>query len=85
MITGIFDGQSWQQMFHYISAKIGFALPILIAAFILVEWLGREKQYALQNFGDRYPSFTRWTFYYTVMAIIFYYAGAGQEFIYFQF
>lgn len=85
MITDLFAKGSWQQLFQFISINSGFALPVLIAAFMVVEWSAREKQYALQNFGISYSSITRWAFYYLVVAVIFYYGGAGQQFIYFQF
>ena len=52
-----------------------------------VEWLQRNKQYALQFptmhiFNYR---FVRWAVYYLILLIIAQYAGEPQTFIYFQF
>ena len=59
-----------------------FGLSILI-----IEWLQRDKQHALQ-FTNRPPfkyRFVRWGIYYVILMIIAGFAGANQTFIYFQF
>jgi alginate O-acetyltransferase complex protein AlgI len=67
--------------------EIGKAVPILIltALFMLVEWIGREQQYAIAQLGFKWPKPVRWSIYYGIVILIFYYAGNEQEFIYFQF
>jgi D-alanyl-lipoteichoic acid acyltransferase DltB (MBOAT superfamily) len=60
-------------------------LFLIIAFFLLVEWLGREHQYALATFALRMPRVVRWSFYYLLIFFIYYYAGEEQQFIYFQF
>ena len=57
----------------------------LLFFFILVEWLGRENQYALQRFGFKWPKPVRLSFYYGVLFLIFIFMGKEQVFIYFQF
>ncbi|HMK06951.1 MAG TPA: MBOAT family O-acyltransferase, partial [Flavobacterium sp.] len=57
----------------------------LLIGFIMVEWLGRENQYALEKFGLKWPKPLRLGFYYLILLLIFLYAGSSQEFIYFQF
>ncbi len=57
----------------------------LIAFFMLLEWLGRERQYALSHFGFRWPKVLRYGFYYLLLFTIFWFGGKEQEFIYFQF
>ncbi|MBO6188896.1 MAG: MBOAT family protein [Prevotella sp.] len=60
-------------------------IPALLM--LLVEWLQRDKQHALQiqvNHVFRYR-FVRWAIYYLILLIIFKYAGTSQTFIYFQF
>ncbi|WP_127844775.1 MBOAT family O-acyltransferase [Psychroflexus aestuariivivens] len=58
---------------------------ILIGLFIIVEWRGREWQYALQRFGFRWKQPTRFALYYCIIIIIFWFGGQQQDFIYFQF
>ncbi|RZJ29434.1 MAG: MBOAT family protein, partial [Flavobacterium sp.] len=62
-------------------------LPILmlIVFFMIIEWLGREQQYAIAHFGLRWPKPVRWSFYYGLIIIILLFMGKEQEFIYFQF
>jgi len=57
----------------------------LLIVFIIIEWLGRENQYALEKLGSRWPKLVRLSFYYLILLIIFMYAGSSQQFIYFQF
>lgn len=63
------------------------AIPIyfILLLFMMIEWKGREGHYALWNYAFRWPKVLRWSFYYILAALIFVYAGAKQEFIYFQF
>ena len=58
---------------------------ILIILFLIIEWFGRENQYALEKFGLKIPQVIRWAFYYILVFAIFYFAGSEQQFIYFQF
>ncbi len=69
-----------------------FSIPLfpktlfgLIGLFLLVEWLGREDQYAIQFLGIKWPRAFHWAFYYTIVGFILYFGGKDQEFIYFQF
>lgn len=60
---------------------------ILCAILIVIEWLQRDKQHALQ-FGDIklfQSRLVRWGVYYLLLVAIAYFAGASQTFIYFQF
>lgn len=60
-------------------------LLILALVFLVVEWLGREGQYALAHFGTSWPRPLRWATYYVILIAIFLFAGGEQQFIYFQF
>jgi alginate O-acetyltransferase complex protein AlgI len=60
-------------------------LFLLIVVFLLIEWAGRREQYAIANFGVQWPRPLRWATYYLMVLAVFYYAGAEQQFIYFQF
>jgi len=59
-------------------------IVILIIFFILIEWLGREGQYAIENIQKK-NRIARWFFYYVILTLIFVFAGSNQQFIYFQF
>lgn len=58
---------------------------ILLILFVLIEWLGREGQYAISgiNFFER--RIFRWGIYLSIYLLIFIFQGKHQEFIYFQF
>lgn len=58
---------------------------ILVAFFFIIEWLGREEQYAIQKIGIFWHRPLRWSFYASVAYAIFIFQGKEQEFIYFQF
>lgn len=68
-------------------AGMGNALTtiILIVFFILIEWQGRESQYAIANFGIKWKWPMRYAMYYAIIISIFWFGGNEQEFIYFQF
>lgn len=57
----------------------------LIIIFLIVEWLGREEEYALASLGFKWPRKIRIAFYYSIILALFIYSGQQQQFIYFQF
>jgi len=58
---------------------------LLTGIFIIIEWLGREEQYAIARIGLGWHRSLRWALYYGVILISLYFAGEPQQFIYFQF
>jgi alginate O-acetyltransferase complex protein AlgI len=68
-------------------ARIGKALTtiILVAIFVLVEWKGREGQYAIAHLGIKWKRPLRYVMYYVIIISIFWFGGKEQQFIYFQF
>ncbi len=58
---------------------------LLIVIFLLIEWRGREHQYALSGFGLQWRKPIRWAFYYILIIAVFLFMGQEQQFIYFQF
>lgn len=60
-------------------------LILIVIIFVLIEWLGREHQFAIANIDNKLPRQIRWVFYYAVIFMIFYFSGTEQQFIYFQF
>ncbi|MCX2745205.1 MBOAT family protein [Mangrovivirga sp. M17] len=57
----------------------------LLFVFLTIEWLGRNNNFAIEKFGERWYKPLRWATYYLLIFSIFYFAGDQQEFIYFQF
>ena len=60
-------------------------VTLAIAIFVLIEWLGREQEYAIEKVFINYPRFLRFGFYYTILLTIIIFGGSQQEFIYFEF
>ncbi|MBP6456743.1 MAG: MBOAT family protein [Chitinophagaceae bacterium] len=58
---------------------------LLIFIFLLVEWFGRESQYAIQNIVSKKTIVIRWLFYLIISVFVFLFEGKEQTFIYFQF
>ena len=65
--------------------KTPVILIIILCLFMLVEWLGREQQYALATAGLKLPRAVRWSFYFLIIIAISNSGGANKQFIYFQF
>ena len=68
-------------------AGIGKALTttIFVVIFVLIEWKGRESQYAIEHLGIKWKRPLRYAMYYLIIIIIFWFGGKEQQFIYFQF
>lgn len=58
---------------------------IYVIVFIIIEWIGREEQYAIARFGLKWKPSFRYAMYYSLILMILWYGGNEQEFIYFQF
>ena len=57
---------------------------IFICLLIGVEWMGKERQFAIEKI-DVLPRIVRYSFYSALIFAILVYSGKQQEFIYFQF
>jgi alginate O-acetyltransferase complex protein AlgI len=66
-------------------SKLIFILLFNLTVFLVIEWRGREQQYALAHLGLRWPRPLRWAMYYILIFGIFYFSGSETQFIYFQF
>jgi D-alanyl-lipoteichoic acid acyltransferase DltB (MBOAT superfamily) len=59
---------------------------ILVAIFIMVEWIGRDAEYAVENIGKKWKKPIRYAFYYLIIYSIMYFGNFDKnQFIYFQF
>ena len=70
---------------HLTGMHRALIIMLLVTVFILVEWTGREGQYAIQHFGIKWKTPYRYAIYYVLIITIFWFGGKEQEFIYFQF
>lgn len=91
-----FRAESLAHAFQYVSqifSRSVFSIPtirptnllILLTIFILIEWLGREKEYAIASLGLKWKPIFRYAFYYIIIILVFWFGGKESEFIYFQF
>jgi len=81
-ISGIFS-----RSFFTIPYGIGIkkSIVLLLFLFFIIEWIGREQQFAIANLGAKWHKPVRWAMYYAIILAIYNFAGAEQQFIYFQF
>lgn len=85
MTTGLFQKHSYIQTIQLLNKQIGCTTPILLFVFIFIEWIGRERQYAIAYLGATWNPAYRYIFYYAIISAIFLFGGKEQQFIYFQF
>lgn len=92
-----FRSNEIKQAFQYLSRMLSssiFSLPKvsestimvlrLSIIFFIIEWIGREGQFALSHFS-KVPQPIRWLFYFILIVFMFAFQGKAQTFIYFQF
>ena len=70
---------------EFADMRTALSTLILIGAFVIVEWLGREGQYAIEKIGLNWSRQLRYVMYSSILITIFWFWGEDQEFIYFQF
>jgi len=58
---------------------------LLTIFFTLIEWFGRNGQYAIAHIGYKWKLPFRYAMYYALIIAIFWFGGNEQQFIYFQF
>ncbi len=97
-----FRAENISHAFSYISGiftKTLFEIPeinnlrralvtlIIIGFFVIVEWLGRHQQFALENIRSIKIQPLRWLCYFIIILCIYFYGNSDDtiEFIYFQF
>ena len=84
-IGGVFS-KSIISLPNFSGNKMSAFMTLCILAFsILVEWFGRDSDFAIQNLGSSWKRYFRYCFYYILIILIFLFMGEEQEFIYFQF
>jgi len=86
-----------KEIYYKIFSKSLFSQPVfedmtragvtglLVAIFIILEWLGRKDEFAIERLGKVTSTAVRWSIYYLILIVIFWFAGDEKQFIYFQF
>jgi len=86
-------GKAFEYLYNTVSSSL-LTMPdfhgsktvlLLIIIMVLIEWLQRDKQHALQLNHLSIPGTARWGLYFTLVFVIFWFGGSQQQFIYFQF
>lgn len=83
-ISGIFSSSLFS-IPHFTGIEKAVQIVFLTGIFLIVEWLGREDQYAIARLGLTWYKPLRWAMYYCIIVAIFHFINKGQQFIYFQF
>ncbi len=83
-ISGIFSPSLFTKP-EFTGIKNALLILFLIGIFIMIEWKGRESQYAIAYLGFKRKRIFRWSFYFIIIALLFVFSGKEQQFIYFQF
>jgi alginate O-acetyltransferase complex protein AlgI len=94
----IFRSETLQQGYHFIGNLFTsslFTIPdimpwyilLLIGFFLIVEWSGRENEFAIASFGLKLNTQIRWGVYlvFSVLILYFNFYNTKTDFIYFQF
>ena len=86
MFNGLFSKVGYIQTLNLFYWEIGYLLPLILILFLLMEWLGREGQYAIENMGLKWHSYKRKVFYSIIVILIILLSNeSNQKFIYFNF
>jgi len=84
-ISEIFSSSLFKIPYFPGMGKRTLLIIFLTCAFLIVEWLGREQQYAIAHLGVKWHKSVRWAMYYSIILAIYFFAGSEHQFIYFQF
>lgn len=85
MLIGLTTKTGYVQTLNLIHWEIGYKILLLLAVFILIEWIGRERQFAIENSLSMRKAGFRYILYYSIVFAIIWFGGKEQQFIYFQF
>ena len=83
-ISGIFSSSLFSVP-RFPGSRKALTIIIIVFGFIVIEWIGREQQYAIAHLGLKWKRPARYAMYYAIIAVIFLFSGREQQFIYFQF
>jgi alginate O-acetyltransferase complex protein AlgI len=70
---------------YFEGLKEALLTMLLVGIFMLIEWFGREGEFAIAKIGLNWKRPFRYAMYSAIIVAIFIFGGEAQEFIYFQF
>jgi alginate O-acetyltransferase complex protein AlgI len=85
LFVGLVQKSSIIEAVNFVLLRTGFVLPVFVFLFLFMEWVGRERQYALSHIGWTWSRPVRWMMYLAIGFAVLLFAGKEQQFIYFQF
>lgn len=65
--------------------ELSLIIAFMVMVFMVIEWFGRESNFAIENITSNWKWPLRYVFYYAIIFAILWFNGEEQEFIYFQF
>ncbi|MBI6117464.1 MBOAT family O-acyltransferase [Salegentibacter maritimus] len=72
-------------LFEFFRLEYGELISlILILILVIIEWFGRENQYAIEKV-NKFKFIYRYLFYLSILSLIFWFYADNENFIYFQF
>jgi len=77
--------EMFSKSFFTFPTNMPYTALFFIIFFMVIEWFGREEEYALNKFGFKWPKILRQGFYMLLITAIFLFSTKEQQFIYFQF
>ena len=83
-IKGIFSASIFQFPMILKEENI-IATMVLVIIFMIIEWIGRENEFALAKLGLGWNRIIRWFMYLLIFVVVLWYSGEKHQFIYFQF
>ncbi len=81
----IFSNSLFENIYFEGMGMRSTSIIIILILFNGIEWLGREKRYAIEKLELNFNQPLRYLIYSLILVTIFLFAGREQEFIYFQF
>jgi len=83
-LSGIFSG-SFFTLPDLQNTSKALIIILFVILFLIIEWRGRDREYAIEKTGFGKRRIVRLIFYYLIAMSIFFFRGQEQVFIYFQF
>ncbi|MCO6495156.1 MAG: MBOAT family protein [Bacteroidetes bacterium] len=88
MVKGIFNKNLFSIPYILNHDTNSYVLPnalfLLIVIFLIVEWIGRDSEFAIEKLKGK-NVLINWAVYLLIILVIFVFGGHKQQFIYFQF
>ncbi|MFT6324808.1 MAG: D-alanyl-lipoteichoic acid acyltransferase DltB (MBOAT superfamily), partial [Halieaceae bacterium] len=86
MMVGFLDVDNFKIVEDLIESKYGLIQLFILVFFVVIEWLGRENEYAIETTLSNRSSLLRWSFYSFIIFLIgMFMVTEETPFIYFQF